>query len=177
MKTIKRVVGGILLLGIALTIIAFILPRVVTVERSVVINATPDKIFPYLNIMRNGELWSPWLKRDPEAELIYTGPGGGVGSKMEWRSDNKNVGNGTATITESVENKGIKTALNFGSQGTANAWFNLNPQDQSTEVFWGFDTDMGMNPISRWMGLMMDKWVGEDYALGLANLKELVEAE
>ena len=96
---------------------------------------------------------------------------------MEWRSDNKNVGNGTATITESIENQGIKTALDFGSQGTANAWFNLEPQDQATEVFWGFDTDMGMNPIGRWMGLMMDGWVGEDYAQGLANLKELVETE
>lgn len=177
MKTVKRLVGGILLLAIALTAIAFALPRVASVERSVVINAAPDQIFPYINTLRKGELWSPWLKRDPNAELIYTGPDAGVGSKMEWRSDNKNVGNGTATIIESVENQGIKTALDFGPQGTADAWFNLVPQDQSTEVFWGFNTDMGMNPIGRWMGLMMNKWVGADYAQGLANLKELVEMQ
>jgi len=43
-------------------------------------------------------------------------------------------------------------------------------------VKWGFATDMGMNPIARWMGLMMDRWVGADYQKGLARLKDLVEA-
>ena len=35
---------------------------------------------------------------------------------------------------------------------------------------------MGMNPMGRWMGLMMDGMVGADYDQGLANLKALVEA-
>jgi hypothetical protein len=34
---------------------------------------------------------------------------------------------------------------------------------------------MGVNPVGRWMGLMMDRWVGADYERGLANLKALVE--
>ena len=29
----------------------------------------------------------------------------------------------------------------------------------------------------RWMGLMMDNWVGGDYERGLVNLKELVEGQ
>jgi len=32
-----------------------------------------------------------------------------------------------------------------------------------------------MNPMGRWMGLMMDGWVGPDYETGLSNLKSLVE--
>jgi hypothetical protein len=42
-------------------------------------------------------------------------------------------------------------------------------------VTWMLDTDMGAGPIGRWMGLMMDKWVGGDYETGLQNLKSLVE--
>jgi len=33
----------------------------------------------------------------------------------------------------------------------------------------------GLNSIGRWMGVMMETWVGDDCALGLANLKALVE--
>ena len=177
MKLVKRILGALLLLVVALTLIAYVLPRNVSVERSVVIDATPDKIFPYINNQKLEEQWSPWLSRDPQVKLTYTGPDAGVGSKMEWASNNKNVGNGTATIVESVENKSVKAALDFGSHGTADAWFDLVPQEQSTQVSWGFTTDTGMNPIGRWMGLMMDKWVGNDYQQGLANLKQLIEAQ
>ncbi len=177
MKIIKRIIGAIVFIAIILTAIAFSLPRTVSVERSVAINATPDKIFPLVNNQKNGEQWSPWLARDPNMQVTYSGPDAGVGSKMEWASDNRNVGNGTATIVESVENQSIKTTLDFGSEGKADAWFSFVPQDQSTLVSWGFTTDMGINPIGRWMGLMMDKWVGGDYEQGLANLKVLVEAQ
>jgi len=104
MKIIKRMFGAILIIAIALIAISYILPRMVSVERSIVINAAPDKIFPLVNSQRNGEQWSPWLSRDPNVKVIYSGPDAGVGSKMEWISDNPNVGNGTAEIVESVEN-------------------------------------------------------------------------
>jgi effector-binding domain-containing protein len=37
------------------------------------------------------------------------------------------------------------------------------------------DTDVGMSPVGRYMGLMFDTWIGKDYEEGLANLKKLVE--
>ena len=46
---------------------------------------------------------------------------------------------------------------------------------EGTKITWGFDSDLGMNPIARWMGLMFDSWIGADYETGLANLKNLVE--
>ena len=175
MQFIKRIFGFVLIIAVVLVAIAYMLPRNVSVERSIVINATPDKIFPLVNNQKNEEQWSPWLARDPNTLMTYSGPDAGVGSKMEWASDHKGVGNGTAEIVESVENQSIKTKLDFGSQGAADAWFSFVAQGEFTKVSWGFTTDMGMNPIGRWMGLMMDKWVGGDYEQGLANLKALVE--
>lgn len=177
MKTLKRIIGLILLVAIALIIIAFVLPRNVSVDRSIVINAKPEVIFPYINNQKNGEQWSPWLSRDPEAKVTYSGPDAGVGSKMEWASDHKGVGNGSATIIKSTENQSIETALDFGSEGAATAFFTLSPEGEGTNVTWGFTTDMGMNPMGRWMGLMMDKWVGGDYEQGLNNLKTLIESQ
>jgi len=40
---------------------------------------------------------------------------------------------------------------------------------------WNFRTDLGMNPIARWMGLGMEGWVGGDYEKGLATLKAQIE--
>jgi hypothetical protein len=59
--------------------------------------------------------------------------------------------------------------------GTALAAFDLVETDGKTTVTWGFTTDMGNSPMGRWMGLMMDSWVGGDYETGLTNLKSLVE--
>lgn len=41
---------------------------------------------------------------------------------------------------------------------------------------WGFDTDLGMNPIARYFGLVMDSMLGADYEKGLAKLKQVCEA-
>ena len=35
---------------------------------------------------------------------------------------------------------------------------------------------MGLNPIGRLMGLMMDRWIGGDYEKGLAALKQVCES-
>ena len=43
----------------------------------------------------------------------------------------------------------------------------------STRVTWTNEGDLGNNPMMRWMGLAMDRMVGNDFATGLANLKAL----
>lgn len=58
-------------------------------------------------------------------------------------------------ITASTENERVETALDFRSMGTANAFIAMQGTGDATDVTWGFSTDLGMNPISRWMGLMM----------------------
>lgn len=176
MRFLKRLVVVILGIAVILVAIAYILPREVTVERAVVIDAPPSEIFPHVNSLKANEAWSPWLDRDPDVSLVYEGPEAGVGSKLTWTSDNPNVGNGSNIITASTPDSRVDTALDFGAMGTANAWVTMDPVGASTEVKWGFTTDMGMNPMARWMGLMMDKWVGADYDDGLNRLKVLVEA-
>lgn len=175
MRMLKSLLKIVVVLMLLLVGGAYLLPREVTVERVTVMNASAEEIFPHVNSMKASEGWSPWLGHDPDALLEYSGPDEGVGSMLTWSSDHPNVGSGTNTITESVEFELVKSALDFGDMGTAEAWFILADADGGTEVTWGLTTDMGMNPIGRWMGLMMDKWIGADYEIGLTNLKMLVE--
>ncbi|WP_170761139.1 SRPBCC family protein [Ruegeria lacuscaerulensis] len=175
MRFIKRILLILFTLVLVLIGVSYLLPGKAEVSRNITIDAPASAIFPYVNSMQETEKWSPWLARDPETKLSYSGPEAGVGNTLRWSSEHREVGSGTQEIVESVPDQMVKTALDFGQMGTASASFTLTPEGDQTQVTWGFDSDLGLNPMSRWMGLMMDKWVGGDYERGLSKLKALVE--
>ncbi len=175
MKFLRNLVIGLIGLVVILAASAYLLPRHVVVERSIAVEAPPETVFPLINSLKRGAEWSPWLARDPQTKLTFGGPDEGVGANMHWESDHPQVGNGSQQITLSRANERVESALDFGAQGPATAWFDLVPDGTGTLLTWGLDADMGMNPIGRWMGLMMDGWVGPDYERGLANIKALAE--
>lgn len=172
---LKNIVLVVVALIVVLVAVAYILPGSVHVERSVSIEAPADRIFALINAPKEFNKWSPWYGRDPDAEYRFEGPEAGVGAKMIWRSDHEEVGSGTSEIIESVPNERLRTQLDFGDMGTAVAFFQLETQGEATNVVWGFDSELGMNPVTRYFGLMFDEWVGGDYEKGLANLKKLAE--
>ncbi|MCG7520487.1 SRPBCC family protein [Ruegeria sp. Ofav3-42] len=177
MRIVKRILVTLLILILVLIGVSYLLPGKAEVSRSITIDAPASAIFPYVNSMQETEKWSPWLSRDPETQLSYSGPEAGVGNTLNWTSEHPQVGTGSQEIVESVPDQTVKTALDFGPMGTAQASFDLRPEGDQTQVTWGFESDLGMNPMSRWMGLMMDNWVGGDYERGLTNLKALVEGQ
>lgn len=177
MKALKRILVGLAVLVIAAVAIAYVLPRHVEAERSIVIAAPPEKIFPLVNDLEAFNKWSPWSRIDPDMTVKITGPEAGVGQKMEWQSDHSSVGSGSQEITASEPDKRVETALDFGDQGSATAAFDLVPEGDGTKVTWSFETDLGMNPIGRYFGLMIESWVGADYEKGLASLKNLAESD
>lgn len=170
-----RILVGLAILGLVLGGIAYLIPPSVVVARSITIDATPEEVFEHLSSMQRTSEWSPWLDRDPDVVLTYTGPERGVGNRMEWVSDQRDVGTGTQEIVAVVPNERVETALDFGPMGTAQAAFLLEEAGDDTTVTWTFETDLGLNPISRYMGLFMDGWVGSDYERGLERLKAVVE--
>ncbi|MEM6408386.1 MAG: SRPBCC family protein [Pseudomonadota bacterium] len=175
MRLVKWILGTLAVVIVGLVAVGMLLPREVTVERQTAIAAPADKIFPHVNNLKANEAWSPWLGIDPNVETTYSDIAEGVGAKMSWTSDHPQVGNGSMEVIESVPNESVKNALDFGDMGTAVADYKLVEEGGVTTVTWGLTADMGAGPIGRWMGLMMDDWVGADYERGLSNLKALVE--
>jgi hypothetical protein len=175
MRILKWLGGIVVVLAIVFVGGAFLLPKEVEVARSVEIDASAETVFPHVNGMKATQAWSPWLSLDPDVALTFTGPDEGVGSKMVWASEQDNVGNGTQVITVSDPGKRVETDLDFGPMGTAKAAFILEGEGDATTLTWTLVTDTGNNPMMRWMGLMLDGFVGADYERGLANLKTLVE--
>lgn len=176
MRLIGRILIGIVALVAVLLAIGMLLPRNVEVTRSIEIDAPPETVFGHVNSLQRAAEWSPWLGIDPDVQTTYSGPEEGVGNRLEWTSEHPQVGNGAQEIVESDANSRVVSALDFGDMGLASATFDLEPEGDGTLVTWGLDADMGAGPIGRWMGLMMDNWVGADYERGLASLKALAES-
>ncbi|MHC1707978.1 MAG: SRPBCC family protein [Bacteroidales bacterium] len=174
MKALKTI-GIVVLVIIALVVvISLFLPRKVHVERSLVINSNSVVVFDQVNTLKNWENWSPWHNMDTAMDVYYIGPQAGPGAIYHWSSKNPDVGTGKMTITKSVKYDTITLDLDF-TQNTAICTFYVIPDGENVKVIWGIDANMGRNPLKRYLGLFMEKWIGPDFEKGLQNLKEYVE--
>jgi len=167
----------LLILLILLAVIGFLLPSSVKVERSILIAATPDEIFPHINSMRAFHAWSPWTDVDPDTQYHFTGREQGVGSRMTWESGSAQVGRGSQEITASIPGRQVDMQLEFGDDGDGSATFLLEPEGTGTRVRWQFNTVFGWDLFGRYVGLMLDSMIGASYDKGLKTLKSQLEVE
>lgn len=173
MKILKKILMGLVILVVALVVVAMLLPNTYKVERSVVINAPAEIVFDQVNDLQKTEAWSPW--KDPTMKITYGPLTAGKGASSSWES--KDMGSGSQTIEESVPNSKVKIFLDFKGMGTANAVFAIAPEGGSVKVTQEMNGEAGMNPVHRYMNLLMDKMIGPMFEKGLAGLKSVAEAE
>ncbi len=147
-----------------------------TVQRSIKIDAPPEKVYRHIIDLRKQEAWSPWERMDPTMSKAYSGAEAGVGSRYSW-SGNRKVGEGSMEITDAKENERVDMDLEFLKPFKAQnkVWMALDPVDDGTHVTWGMTGENTL--MTRIMGIFrsMDSMVGRDFENGLANLKETVE--
>jgi hypothetical protein len=182
MLKIIAIVGAVLLAAIAVILaVAARKPDDFRVTRTVLVQAPPEKIYPLIADFHRWAEWSPYEKKDPAMKRTFSGAGNGVGAVYAWDGD-KNVGSGRmeiANVTEPSEGGPAKIALKLDFlkpfEGHNMAEFTMVPLANGTTVSWVM---YGPSPlIAKVMGLFfdMDKMIGDDFALGLANLKSAAE--
>lgn len=174
---LRRILIGSIVAAVAFVLGAYALPREVHIERSLVVKAPAATVYRYIGSFRRFNDFSPWAEQDPQARYELSGPASGVGARLEWDGDPKSVGKGSQEIVAAEPGRSVRIALDFGPDGTATSLWRLDSHPEGTRVTWGFDTDLGLNPLSRWFGLALDRFVGADYERGLAKLGALVERE
>jgi uncharacterized protein YndB with AHSA1/START domain len=168
---LKLIVAAIL----ALLIYAYFKPNSFRIERSIVINAPPEKVHVHLTDFRKWTGWSPWEALDPAMKRTYSGASDGVGAAYAW--EGKKSGTGNMLITKSDPANGISLDLNFTKPMKANnrTDITLTSELDGTRVNWAMH---GPQPfLHRVMSTVfnMDKMVGKDFEKGLAKLKSISE--
>jgi len=169
------------ILGAAIVIVlvaALLKPDTFRIERKILINAPPEKIFPYLNDFRKWTAWSPWERKDPAMQREYGSSTAGVGATYAWSGD-RNVGVGNMEIAESAPSSHLLINLNFLKPMEAHntATFDLTPVAGGTEVAWSMDGRNNFPAKVFQVFMNMDKMVGPDFEAGLASLKSAAESD
>jgi len=173
----KKLLIGLAAIVAAFAIIVALQPSDFRVTRSVTISAPAPAVFAQVNDFHKWEAWSPWAKLDPAAKNSFEGPAAGTGAIFKW-SGNNEVGEGSMTITESRPSDLIRIKLDFTKpfEATNTTEFTFKPDGNQTVVTWSmFGTN---NFIAKAFCLFnsMDKMVGGQFEIGLAQMKSVVEA-
>jgi hypothetical protein len=176
MKLFKTILVAIAIIVLTLWLGSLTLSEKWHIEKSITVNATPEKIYQLTTELKNWEKWSPWYELDPNTKWTFSDSTFGVGAWYIWSSENSKVGKGKLTIIAAVENQSNQYLLEFEGMDASKAGFILTPEgDKTTKVTWTLD---GENKgMAKWFGLLMGAFVGNDYEKGLANIKRYCETQ
>ena len=160
----------------AVLVLAATKPNTLRVQRSVGVNAPPERIFPLISDFHQWLTWSPYEQKDPAMKRTYSGAERGKGAVYAWDGD-KNVGSGRMEILDVSAPSKIVIKLDFFKpfEGHNTAEFTMLPQGDGTHVTWVMHGPA--NFMSRLIQVFMnlDNMIGKDFETGLANLKKLTE--
>jgi uncharacterized protein YndB with AHSA1/START domain len=165
------VVGTLALLAVA---VGYFLPSSFEVQRAIDIAAPPARVYDLVAAPRLWQRWSAWHRRDPNMDLVYSGPPFGQGAKWSWKS--RSEGSGNMEFVRVEPNARIDYALVFPDYGMKSTGvFRFEPSGSGTHVTWTSLGDVGGNPLKHYLAYTMDRMVGPDLEAGLANLKAVAE--
>jgi uncharacterized protein YndB with AHSA1/START domain len=147
------------------------------IQRSTGIKAPPDKVFSLINDLHNMQMWSAWEKIDPQMQRNHSGAASGIGAHYAWNG-NREVGQGTMEIVESVPNTKVGLHMHFIKpfEGHSTVDFTLVANNDETVV------TQTMHGTSTFLPKLMcalffnqDKMIGGKMEEGFAHLKAIAE--
>jgi carbon monoxide dehydrogenase subunit G len=171
---------GLGILGVLIAFLGYVASRDghFLYEKSGVINAPAEKIFPYLSNFRLGGQWSPYEKIDPNMKKTFSGQDGQVGSVMEFEG-NSEAGSGKLELMEVKPNEMVQIKLTmtkpFYAENTI--IYQLIPEGSGTRFSWSMSGDGGF--LGKLIGVLIDceKMVTDQFVTGINNLKTLIESQ
>ena len=177
MFEIIAIIAVVLAIAIAiLLILAATKPDTFSVRRATTVKAPPERIFPLINDFHQWGTWSPYETKDPAMKRTYSGTASGKGAVYAWQG-NKNVGSGRMEILDSSAPSKIVIKLDFFApfEGHNTAEFTMLPQGDVTNVTWLMHGPVPFMAKIMHVLMNIDRMVGKDFEIGLANLKRLTE--
>jgi hypothetical protein len=173
LKTVKWLaIVALGLIGVLLTAGLF-LPAEFRVERSIVVEASTERIHSLVGDLEQWPAWSPWPEMDPSIKVVYGEKTTGTGAHQTWSGKS---GNGALTFTECDPRRGVAYDLYFDDgQDKSLGSIRYEELPEGTRVTWTMSGDFGANIPGRYVGLLMDSVVGKSFESGLAKLKERAE--
>lgn len=146
------------------------------VQRSLRINASPERLFPQIDDIREHAHWSPFDQPDGKTTSTYSNPSHGVGAEKLWSGNGKN-GAGRYVNTVSVPASRVEARLQMTKPMACDhlVTFTLAPVGAATDVTWSLSGDVPFFAKIFHVFCDVDKMCGREFEKGLAALKSRVE--
>src|ERR1700733_465190 len=125
---------------------------------------TPQAGFPQVNDLHNWEAWSPWVKPDPNMNMVKTRPEVGTRATYPWTGNSK-VGEGRMTIVESRPSELVRIKLEFMKPFAATnaSEFTFQPQGTQTTVTWSMTGKRNFMTKAMSLVMSMEKMLGGQF--------------
>lgn len=176
MGLFAKVLLGISILFFLFTISGFLLPAEYSVSRSIQIAAPTTQIYPHLNNLKSWPEWTVWNTRaDSTLVFQYGLQTEGEGATQQWKGEK--MGDGSLKIVKSYPKEGIEYELSM-NEGQMRSIGKVQMQiidSTQTKVTWLMEGSWGNNPVRRYFGLLLEKWLAPDFEKNLSNLKQRAE--
>jgi hypothetical protein len=170
--TILLVVAGIIAL---LLIIALFMKREHYVRREIIINASRQKVFDYIKLLKNQDEFNKHAMAGRDRKREFKGTDGTVGYIYSWSGD-RNAGEGEKEIKIIIEGNRIETEIRFVKPMAAKASIIMETEslsDNQTKVSWS-NAGVLNYPLNILIP-MMEKHVLKDMDISLSTLKSTLE--
>jgi uncharacterized protein YndB with AHSA1/START domain len=166
----------VLVLIAVIIIYAATKPSTFHIQRSATIKASPEKVFPLVNDLRNWPRWAPQDREAPTMKRTFAGAESGTGATSAW-SGSGNAGRGRMTITASIPPESVTVAVDWERPFAVRNVneFRLKPDGLNTRITWNMS---GPNLfVMKLMSVFknMDKMMGQHFERGLNDLRTIAE--
>lgn len=155
---------------------AYFLPSSYSVEQSMEIDASPQKVYQAAVDLEVWQKWHPWKDEDPDMTVSYGTTRRGLGAEYFWESET--TGNGQMKIVKVEPNRLIEYELLFeGEPLPSFSSIQIEPIDDGKRslVTWDFSGSWGDRVLIRYMNFLIEPMVSTSYEKGLENLNELLK--
>ncbi len=161
-----RVLGASAALLVLFLGVGFALPGTWGAERTAVLSAPPEVLFPLLERPAAWLAWTAW----PDPGLVATGPDSGAGARLSW--DSEEVGSGSFEIIEAVVPARVRYHVEVqGGSMRTDGTLVLEPEGTGSRVTWREEGDFGWNPLMGYWALFMSRAQGQEMEKALARLE------
>ncbi|MGJ8644989.1 MAG: SRPBCC family protein [Luteolibacter sp.] len=140
------------------------------IEKSIVIAAPCESIYPLVRDFKNWKAWSPWLIAEPDAKLEYSEEP----DAYSW--DGRITGSGSMELVTEESGKSMDCRLLFLKpwKSESSVRFEFSETSEGTKVTWKMKGSLPF--FMFFLKGMMTALIGMDYERGLKMLKDLAES-
>jgi|GEM_PF-53291 len=169
---------SLLIVAALFVVIGLFLPASRSVSHSVETNRPMATVNDILSGFTRFADWNALINHDPRMQLEVSGPANGVGAKLNFRSNDRSVGEGSWELVEFVPGERLVYALENNARG-ANKKMTFDfertgQRRQNVKITQTYEIDYGFDLIGRFAGMYVTDNIGEDIKLGLGKFSNLL---